>query len=759
MKPYYLKWASISAALSVLTLLLFTGHGLAAGCTASECHQGISDIVPPRLPMMQLIRQNGQRHGDPDGCIICHGGNPRARKKEKAHRSVPRSLSRTTGPKAFYPDPGSVWIADNTCGACHVGYVYRLRRSLMATEAGKIQGNFSTWGIRQIPGFDKAFGNYAVADTDGPVPSGTFPAYKTYMAGMKNKFPRQFPDRLDPLPGADPDAAETAPEMAGITYQRRECQRCHIGVRGKQQTGDFRGMGCSACHLPYATDGLYRGKDVTIPRQEPGHIRIHRIAGNRKTGGIPTATCNTCHNRGKRIGVSFAGSMETGTKGNQPDLHGKAYLQVSPDLHHRPGTAPSTAPADAGQASGDQAGKGRTGLLCQDCHTSIDIHGDGNLTTTTLGQVEIECTDCHGTPARFPWELPLGYGDEFGREPVDSAPRGVSAHRLLSQQQFGFDYSPGDGFLLSARGNPLGNVVRSGNEVIVHSAAGHDVRAPQLKTVHAGSRWKSVAGRTAMTAVSRHMDRLECYGCHSAWAPQCYGCHVEVDYEKGSGVDWVASGSQRNDAGQTAESVGKPEMTPGSIRESTGYRRWEDPILGINGEGRVSPLIPGCQVVYTVIGREGARLAENRTAENPAEAGDIGQARVPLALDMAPVQPHTTHARARSCESCHTNPKTAGFGIGDGRFNTAPDLGFDWSRIVEASGTQLVTVGSHWPASRAFNARELEHFDRTGTCIACHQHMDRPDIWNRVSTEGTLDKKGHAERLRQLLEGGNGEKP
>ena len=28
--------------------------------------------------------------------------------------------------------------------------------------------------------------------------------------------------------------------------------------------------------------------------------------------------------------------------------------------------------------------------------------------------MEIECTDCHGTPAKYPWELPLGWGDEFG---------------------------------------------------------------------------------------------------------------------------------------------------------------------------------------------------------------------------------------------------------------------------------------------------------------------------------------------------------
>ena len=35
-------------------------------------------------------------------------------------------------------------------------------------------------------------------------------------------------------------------------------------------------------------------------------------------------------------------------------------------------------------------------------------------------------------------------------------------------------------------------------------------------------------------------------------------------------------------------------MQPGKIKEGRTYIRWEDPILGINGEGRVSPVIPGC---------------------------------------------------------------------------------------------------------------------------------------------------------------------
>ncbi len=44
----------------------------------------------------------------------------------------------------FYPDPGSVWIANRTCGLCHQGYPERLTKALMNTEAGKLQGNLGS---------------------------------------------------------------------------------------------------------------------------------------------------------------------------------------------------------------------------------------------------------------------------------------------------------------------------------------------------------------------------------------------------------------------------------------------------------------------------------------------------------------------------------------------------------------------------------------------------------------------------------------
>ena len=267
--------------------------------------------------------------------------------------------------------------------------------------------------------------------------------------------------------------------------------------------------------------------------------------------------------------------------------------------------------------------------------------------------------------------------DEYVRKLKDQ-PRGVAEKRLQLSWQFGTWYEAQDGFLLSSRGNPIGNVVRKGNQVIVHSATGQDFQVPVLKNINQEKKWKDPSAKVAMYAVSAHMDKLECYGCHASWVPQCYGCHVKVDYSRDkdgkqkSGIDWVASGNAQKKNGQTAESV----LGSGGIKsagkpyETRTYLRWENPVLGIGGEGRVSPLMPGCQITYTVINEAGETIAHNVIAESPDEAAVRQQKHVPLAIDMAPVQPHTAQRKARMCESCHANLKTAGLGLGGGTFGT-----------------------------------------------------------------------------------------
>jgi len=701
----------------------------ATGCL--HCHQGIEAIRAPTSKMMREIRKAGRELGDPTGCTVCHGGDATAATKEVAHK----------GP-AFYPDPGSPWVNEHTCGRCHPDHVRVQWQGLMMTEAGKIQG--VAWSAGALTGYDHRWGNYAVRNLPPEKRLGTA-TYQAWRARLAKQEPGAFPDTMVEPPAAPSDPASVAhdPAQAAFTYLRSECERCHLGVRGRQKRGDFRGMGCSACHIPYSNEGYYEGDDPTIPKEVRGHLLVHRIQSGRKAkvevhgkrySGIPVETCTTCHDRGKRIGVSYQGLMESAyhapwggpVEAGQPGLHTKHYIALTEDLH------------------------GRKGMLCQDCHTSLDAHGDGTLSGATLAQVEIECADCHGTPSRYPWELPIGFGDEFGLD-LDPAPRGV-AHKLPEWQRQGTHYPQEDGYLLSARGNPLGNVVRRGDEVIVHTAGGKDLKLTPLKRL-AETGKLSTGARVAMVAIGKHLDRMECYACHSDWVPQCYGCHVKVDYSTGATApDWIARGAAhtRPDQAAAAREDPKSHLIPGKVTEQRSYLRWEEPVLGVNGEGRVTPIAPGCQVAYTVVAPDGKTVVENhlfRTPPGTEGAGPDGQ----IASDMSPTTPHTTGEHARTCESCHLSEKAAGYGIEGGRLNRPWDrplvvdlttadgrllpartqvqieamkgLRRDWSAVLDPDGKQTQTVGHHFSGSRPLNGEERAMLDRKGLCLGCHQEF------------------------------------
>lgn len=611
----------------------------AAGSGCMRCHAGIEPIREPGSEMMERIVEAGKGLGDPAGCAVCHGGDPReVADKAKAHRAP------------FYPDPGSPWINNKTCGRCHREQVRVQWQSLMMTEAGKIQG--VCWAFGSLTGYRHRWANYAVENPRDPGARLGTDAYHRYMARLAEIEPDVFVDRHEALPEA-PRVEELGslsehPEKAAFTYIRQECQRCHHAVKGREKRGDYRGMGCSSCHIPYGNEGFYEGGDAAAPRDEPGHPLVHSIQGTRGAkvevhggaySGIPVETCTTCHDRGKRIGVSFQGLMETpfaspygADGGEQPALHTKHYIAMDQDVHYQ------------------------KGMTCQDCHTSLDVHGDGFLAAANLAAVQIECADCHGTPAAYPWELPLGFMDEFGERSAAGPARGVARQPLAHTRQ---GWVPGQrgGFLLTARGNPMENAVRDGDEVIIHTAAGKDIRMKPLKRLFVEGR-VSQRGQVAMGGVARHIARMECYTCHASWTPQCYGCHVKIDYsqkekcpecrESKRGFDWVAAGRRHASPAHASDGGerGYDAYIPGTVIEQRSYERWEEPMMGINGEGRVTPLAPGCQVSATIIGADGTPILLNHIfrAQGGAEGGDDkGQ----LAIDMSPTQPHTMTIETR----------------------------------------------------------------------------------------------------------------
>ena len=715
--------------------------------TCLKCHNGIEEIKDPDSYMMETIAEIAEEAGFAgNSCIVCHGGNPETTDKTLAHKgSIPYFLE-DDGPKDFYPDPGSPWINEHTCGYCHEAQTRAQFTSLMFTEAGKIQG--TEWGFGGLNGFNHNQANYDVDELPLHQQLGT-EVYLKYMQRMKEAEAQVFPGSMKQLPPA-PTAAEVKenPQLAAYTYIRQECQRCHTGVKGRNKPGDYRGMGCSACHIPYSTEGYYEGNDASISHTEPGHILVHSLQSSRECevtvndktySGIPVRTCVTCHNRGRRIGTSYMGLLETAYKSpfmlngdEQEQVFTKNYLHMHADIHKD------------------------KGMLCQDCHTSLDVHSSGILAGTTLAAVEIECQDCHGTPQKYPWELPIGFSDEIaGDRPATGPARGL-ADEVPDYASQGTIFDMQEGYLITARGNPMPQAVKKGNEVIVYTAGGKDIVLSPLKTLLQEKKLSEEA-IIAMDNIDGHINHMECYTCHNTWAPQCYGCHLKVDYSKNEfRTDWTADGNDHKANGLSADARGEANnnLIPGKVDEQRSYILFENPAMAVNGEHRISNCIPGCNTTVTVIGEDKEPLLLNHIFRIPfvEGAGAEGQ----LASDMAIVHPHTVSKRARSCESCHNDPKALGYGIENGtiiadpskpydidlttaegvvlaeksqaQITAIPNLDHDWSRFVSEEGEQLQTVGHHFTGERPLNNEERALISREGVCSSCHKSIPDQDL-------------------------------
>jgi hypothetical protein len=701
------------------------------------CHGGIENIREPDSKMMRAIKEVALKAGHRDNdCIVCHGGDPEAQSKEASHRGTVAYFKGHKGPKEFYPAPGSSWINQYTCGQCHEEQVSAQMNSLMMTEQGKIQGALWSFGAKE--GYQHTVGNYKTKNPSDPHKRLGTKSYQAYMKKLQMMEPQVFPQEMSELPPAPTaDEVEDDPSLAVYTYLRQECLRCHTGSKGRSRRGDYRGIGCASCHMPYSNQGIYEGGDTTISKK-PGHMLVHSIQSSRKVkvkvhdveySGVPVETCSTCHNRGKRIGVSYQGLMETAygatfdEHGNeQPKLHTKRYLHMQEDIHYQ------------------------KGMLCQDCHTTNDMHGDGFLTGANAAAVEIECQDCHGTTKAYPWELPLGYSDEFNTTAKTGQPRGVATD-VAAYLKKGYVADKEEGYLLTARGNPYTHVVKKGNKVLIKLASGKDIVMSPLKTLKQEEKI-SKEGLIAMDQISSHTETMECYTCHATWAPQCYGCHVKIDYSGAKqNVDYLAASHDQDIHGTTGGMRDlKKYLTDGKVTETRSFLRWEDPPLSQNGEGRISPTIPGCQTTITVVGKEGKTLLKNHIFKVPnvEGAGSEGQ----NAIDMAPIQPHTISKHSRSCESCHNSDKALGLGIDGGKTRgdvshaliidlmsadgkvlptivdeqipAIANMRDDYSRFVDENGKQLQTVGHHFSLSQPLNQKQRDKLDRRGVCLSCH---------------------------------------
>lgn len=693
------------------------------GCLAGHCHADQAPIRAHDSEMAKQIYILGAAQGDPNGCVVCHGGDPVALWQRRLHHGAPEESLLTE----FTTTPSALSVVDKTCGQCHKEQVYRVRRSGMATGTGHLSAALQGWGMKP----EQPLGVCAMTDTDGKLPSTGTPEYQSYMLSLDARQGGIFTERVTEVPKKNWAEIENDPALAGYAYVKQECTSCHIGL----VNNGGKSSGCAACHLRFSDSG------TLVTHSLQGSAKSPVVVAGRVKRGIPVEACARCHSEGRQIAASYKGSMRLSNS--------QKYRAMRDDVHH---------------SSLNRYGNHSGGLLCQDCHSTRAMHGTGNIARSGRGNVEVECADCHGTPTAYPWELPIGWQDEFTSVPAKGDGRGV-AEILPAEQRAGTVYVPEDGYILTARGNPFGNVVRRGKAVIVHSATGKSYEAPVLKNLTQRDTWTTpIRAAAAMVQQPEHMKQLECYSCHSAWVPQEYGKHLLVDFVK---TETVYSA------------------------QKTDRQEWRDAVLGINGEGRVSPLAPLMQqdvtlispdkavilrrhiftaysaqknpaIIYNVLSktiedlllnhvdtsREETVLSVYRSAEEYAQQNTPLHKLLSASFTMAPLAPHTVTRNARPCESCHVSPKALGYGVDSGggspdaplkesllqaalrsgseteilsrektrrmtvRRNeiiSAPKV--PYAQVVTRSGKQVQQVGFHWALSSPLSETQREKME------------------------------------------------
>lgn len=606
------------------------------------------------------------------GCYACHRGNWLTLNADEAHRSMIRV-------------PGTLQNASVTCGgtACHGDIVDRVSGSLMATLNGMFSVDKWVFGEAESPD-----GHFHVNDLGN---------------------------------------------SAADSHLKNLCAGCHLGM-DKQQPGAAewlgRGGGCLACHLEYkpaalkslqAMNDSSRGKLLLPEARSIAHPSIDvNITNNR---------CESCHSRSGRISMSYEGWHETQLKempfeaasakskeilGGQyrqlPD--GRIFIKQPADIHHQ------------------------AGMLCIDCHTSMEVMGDGNHYLHKEEAVKVVCTDCH--PPK---------GEPFLATDLSRSGR---ENQLIAWLR---DWSEGDPSIIisaySARnprnaatnqaGGPFAGslqyalvntrVSAQGPEKLSARQTGQDAflitRADNKRTLPLKP--------AAVSCTAKAHKRLECGACHSAWVPQCLGCHNTYE-PKTAGFDMTW---RKSITGTWVEYAGEMLADP--------------PVLGIkhtdkiNGEQTVGTFTPG--MIMTI----------DRSSFNKGKQRGIDKNAVVFHRLYAPVSAHTTQKASRSCVSCHLDPLALGIGRGtlvlqkSGEWIFEPAYALNktvglpedaWTAFFRSSdGHEGESTRLHM---RPFSSTEQKRILRVGACLTCHDEQSHVMQSSLTDFEAVLSKATRA---------------
>jgi hypothetical protein len=238
------------------------------------------------------------------------------------------------------------------------------------------------------------------------------------------------------------------------------------------------------------------------------------------------------------------------------------------------------------------------GLHCADCHTGTEVHGDGHIYSTAKGQLDILCTDCHGSVRA---RIQPDAGGQFRTERRGSVIKNL---RLAEDGQV----------LLRGRVSGRDHPVSQIHEVI---------QRPEKAYM------RMAMGVDEETGFS-HTDTMECWTCHTSWRLSCFGCHVEQDYSDGKmGKDY-----------QTGAIV------PGRVSGGRQFYALDFQVLGVNRRGMIDTMCASMQMFMTNISADGETTCDAQP--RITETGKTG-------FGWMPNHQHTIRAQAKYCTHCHPN--------------------------------------------------------------------------------------------------------
>ena len=571
-----------------------------------------------------------------EGCLVCH-------------------------PEVSDPDPSHP-VSALGCAVCHLGNPSSLDKE--RAHAGMVINPGDLHFARQTCGRAECHPEIvprvksSIMATNKGILNTLYYHWET--DGQLAAAPRDVPRMLE-----DPARLSLAEDQFA-----KMCASCHLWKprEGEGEIGQ-RGGGCSACHVVGKGD---TADDPTLMTFDHARLSVR----------VPADNCLRCHNRSARQGLSYQGRFESegyatpyvrGAPGTRRLSGGRYFIQGPADVHFD------------------------LGLTCIDCHTHLEIMGDGQTHEYMEEQTEISCEMCHAP--EFEAVRP-GDGLAVTLAGLNRAVPGIEGARIA--------YSP--------RSAPLYHL-RSidGRAVLFRKLDGKPIfmESTDLSQPH-----HNLPGH----------ERLSCQACHSRLMPQCYGCHLEY----------------RKDEVQLDKLSG--QETRGHWNEGRSYMRLTQPILGVDG-AEVVPFAP-CQVFVSVFDRQGRHQPEASKTIPAMTTFD------PHTTQLSSRTCAECHLDPKALGLGEGHLLTGPEGISFDPLYDSRRSGFGLDVPPEAfgslNGTRLHTASR--PDRRPWTRAELEAILRPGPCLACHDQYTDP-VYDDFALSLRKLRQGKAEGCPVRLRG------